>query len=138
MNQKSNLWVLLLLILLLVTAAVLLLRTLFTPLPAAPEKPTVPAVETPNANHSAAPATTMPQGTEASPGKAELIQRLKETFGQVFPDRDSTRLALLCISPVSGQQIARLHAQKMLQQRAADEPVSPRPRACWRMDGLTR
>ena len=129
MNQKSNLWVLLLLILLLVAAVALLLHALFKPLPAAPQKPAPTAAQEaaePTAAQEAAepaasPAETAPQVSETSPKKAELIRQLKETFGQVFPERDSTRLALFYTAPFSGPQIARLRAQKILQQRT--EPV---------------
>ncbi len=120
MNQKSNLWVLLLLILLLVAAVALLLHALFKPLPAAPQKP-APTAAQEAAEPAASPAETAPQVSETSPKKAELIRRLKETFGQVFPERDSTRLALFYTAPFSGPQIARLRAQKILQQRT--EPV---------------
>ena len=120
MNQKSNLWVLLLLILLLVAAVALLLHALFKPLPAAPPKP-APTAAQEAAEPAASPAETAPQVSETSPKKAELIRRLKETFGQVFPERDSTRLALFYTAPFSGPQIARLRAQKILQQRT--EPV---------------
>ena len=129
MNQKSNLWVLLLLILLLVAAVALLLHALFKPLPAAPQKPAPTAAQEaaePTAAQEAAepaasPAETAPQVSETSPKKAELIRRLKETFGQVFPGTGQHPAGSFLYCSLFRAANSPLRAQKILQQRT--EPV---------------